>query len=286
MAIFDEKILEQFMPRGMGNSGVASREVQASNLPDLSAAVRASSATQANLADQRASAIASASALANRGRGGGGGGGRGGSEKPSISPFILGGTKGRPSEGGNPSVTIARPNASGTYDLQTLYGTPENQQVLKDLGLGNINFSNIAELNTYGIGGEYSKNQLAEMLSKGKPGSGQFSMQNILKNLPNSTGPVAGRRGEFPSFATPPEVLAEERAARQAEISSAEENLRVQKKIAEESKLTSDINKYRRGQVGIAPTIKTTNSPINLSGMFQSGLGGLTNSLFKKRVKK
>lgn len=53
MAIFDERVLEPFVDRGLGTSGVASREIQASNLPSLSAAIRTSSATMENDAAQR-----------------------------------------------------------------------------------------------------------------------------------------------------------------------------------------------------------------------------------------
>lgn len=58
MAIFDEQVLEPFSARGLGGSGIASRQIQAENLPDLSAAVRQSQLTQQNLADQQKAALA------------------------------------------------------------------------------------------------------------------------------------------------------------------------------------------------------------------------------------
>jgi len=87
MAIFDEQILEPFVAKGIGNSGVASRQVQATNLPDLSAAVRQSAATQQNLSDQQKSLskaqglVSMSSALGKmRGPRGGGGGGDNGAD--------------------------------------------------------------------------------------------------------------------------------------------------------------------------------------------------------------
>lgn len=55
MAIFEEQVLEPFVAKGIGNSGVASRQIQAGNLPDLSAAVRQSQISLQNLASQRES---------------------------------------------------------------------------------------------------------------------------------------------------------------------------------------------------------------------------------------
>jgi hypothetical protein len=79
MAIFDEQVLEPFVAKGIGNSGVASRQIMAGNLPDLSAAVRQSAVTQQNLQDQKNSSmkamqIANISSL-NRGGGGSNDGG-------------------------------------------------------------------------------------------------------------------------------------------------------------------------------------------------------------------
>lgn len=198
MAIFEERILEQFMPRGMGSSGVASREIQASNLPDLSAAVRTSAMTRQNQEINLKNTLLSQRT----------------SVKPKVSggigkPVVIGKSQADTYSPG--TVTVAMPNSKGTYDLislQTSYsglsrGTSGTSYIgggetLKSMGITGEEISNAPNLGSLMNQGEFSKNQIAEILTGvhgfgvgRSTGTKPTSISDILNRLPSSTAPVA-----------------------------------------------------------------------------------------------
>lgn len=193
MAIFDEQVLEPFVARGVGNSGVASRQIQAGNLPDLSAAVRQSVVTQQNLDEQRTNALKAeqmvniSKLLQN---------------KPVASdgsvnigemnrPFVIGRIKGGQYTAGG--YTVAIPDGRGSFELKTLYTDPslggasdENlraRSVLKEMGIDTG--KNYPELGISGLGGKYNKADLSSVLmTYAKPNSENgISLSDILKRV-------------------------------------------------------------------------------------------------------
>lgn len=210
MAIFEEQTLEPFVSRGIGNSGVASRQIQATNLPSLSASIRESAATQENLnKQQRALNVAQSisqfnsklpdlakSILAEREN-----------QRPSISninddsmnPFVVGQIKqGQFSPGG---AVVAIPDGRGGYVLKTAYTKPSpyinddaagfhgiQTQTEKDRAflkaIGVEDFSNAPLLSISGISGKRSKQELLGDLMRyfsGEKNSPNIS--NILKRI-------------------------------------------------------------------------------------------------------
>lgn len=178
MAIFDEKVLEQFMPRGMGNSGVASREIQATNLPNLSAAVRESEMALQNLQNQRLSTTKGLSIKNSIGVG------MGGNEKSEIDVPQGAFAIGRFGNGGDSGTTVAIPDGKGGYTLQSLYDkssfgdTPSN---LKTIGIDPN--QKLPNLGIVGLGGKYSGEDLAsQLLQYGKDNNG-IDISKILKKI-------------------------------------------------------------------------------------------------------
>lgn len=161
MAIFDEQVLEPFVAKGIGNSGVASRQIQATNLPDLSAAVRQSQMTQQNLSDQqsatmRALAIKNYKAPSIRGASGGGGDGGGFGTKP----FVLGHVPG--STGARGVVTIAVPDGKGSFMLKSV--DPSNKEYLREFGLDNWSANDVLQLGLAPMSGKFTAGELAQSL--------------------------------------------------------------------------------------------------------------------------
>jgi hypothetical protein len=189
MAIFDEQVLEPFVAKGIGDSGVASRQIQASNLPDLSAAVRESAATQQELQRQQESLskarglVSLSGALTRKSRGSSGSSG-----DKFLKPFAVGTFR----QGGGSGVTVAVPNAKGGFKLQSYFdeiGKPQAvAQKLETLGIPQ-NLSSLPSLGFVGQG-DYTREGLAQRLARyGKTGTeskmdmSDINLRNLIKDL-------------------------------------------------------------------------------------------------------
>lgn len=196
MAIFDEQVLEPFVAKGLGNSGIASRQIRASNLPDLSAAVRQSIATQENLADQQ-KMLAKSKSLVNLSNAmevkGGGGGGSG--------AFVVGQVGGDSNGTGLKGYTVAIPKQGGGYSVKTVYtdyagnkagwnpntsfGSGSGKDVLKSLG---IDISSIKQYPSLAVGGtglsgDYSGEDLMSNVFKYGKSFGGVDISSVLKRI-------------------------------------------------------------------------------------------------------
>lgn len=187
MAIFEEQVLEPFVARGIGNSGVASRQIQATNLPSLSAAVRESSATQDIIRQQRINAI-KAQSLVDRTNRNSNVSISSASSTPSFKPFIIGkraGTLGpdqvtyvTKGDRGDYKVNIAQ---SGSPFFSSQYGAMDN---LKTLGLNpDANYPSLT--GALSTNRRYTKEGLTDALVKAyRPNSGSsISLSNLLNKL-------------------------------------------------------------------------------------------------------
>lgn len=196
MAIFDEQVLEPFVAKGVGNSGIASRQIQAGNLPNLSAAVRESITTQENLAEQQ-KALSAAKGMVSISNAMGTQRQFGRNENLN-KPFIIG--KIRSSMETPGGYTVAIPDGNGSFNLRTLMTdsaglsgganigeTEKNKSILKELGFGIDTMRDYPELGVSGLSGTYKKNDLIQTLlayTKGKSNSGSgISLSDIIKQI-------------------------------------------------------------------------------------------------------
>lgn len=195
MAIFEERVLEPFVAKGLGNSGIASREIQVSNLPDLQRNIAQSTATRSNLQKEQIAKLASMRTTG--GSGGGSGAVRGGGS--SLKPIVLGrvgGSSGTSGWGAPTYVSLAYPDGKGGFKLrqelvntmdevgnqarqktfqQRGIGLPINMRTLDNLNLGGAPFA------TGGSGIDISRMDLASSL-------GQMGATNALKRLSQGRG--------------------------------------------------------------------------------------------------
>jgi len=284
------------MPRGMGNSGVASREIQASNLPDLSAAVRTSQQTQQNIADQQKASL-SALAIANmRGRGGGGGGGSKSSGDGGLKPFVVGKNQAGQFHGGG--YTVAVPDGKGSFTLKTIHSqdaghssqntdaSNRGREILKQLGIDTN--KDYASLGVSGMSGKYSSGDLIARLMKHSSGTTDsgtgIQLRDIIKQIQSYGGGGSSSGNTGGKFSVSPNAddvawEAGKNAEKEREIQMSIDRA-VKKSQAD--KLSSDWNAYKaktslaKAQLPVASAAKSYSSPqVSLSGALSGGLMGL-----------
>lgn len=121
MAIFDEQIYEPFVARGLGLSGLAARQVMASNLPSLQGAINQSTATREYQQKQRLSQIKS-QYLKGLPKIGASSGRSSGLFKNANAPIVLGIQEG--DEAHSRAATVATPDGSGGFSLSKIVIDP------------------------------------------------------------------------------------------------------------------------------------------------------------------
>jgi hypothetical protein len=275
MAIFEEQVLEPFVNRGVGNSGVASRQIQAGNLPDLQAAVRQSGETQANIQRERENQAKSSALLNYRNTVSGGSGGGGSSKSSSVAdssiPVLIGKRSGgqlTPS-----SVQVAIPDGSGGYTVESLNtgyskfgGSKSNSlEMLKSLGIDVRSINDLPEMTGNVLNGRFSKATIMSELLKA--GGGKISLSDISKRLIGDNAvalPTSQFNLDF-KFAGGSGGRNEKKENEAAELDLRNEAAR--KKDQDWWKRQGDYNKsYAPRASSMSPVLEASKNPVRLSG--------------------
>lgn len=192
MAIFEEQILEPFVGRGIGNSGVASRQIQASNLPDLRSAILTSNAQQDELARQSNATIQAQNLVnntrmltpnkaTNRLHWGAN------QNAQKTKPFVLN-TSGK-------YTTIAIPKEGGGFRLENIFAdTKQREAKLKAFGINPLATTTTSHPLLGALYGDMSKEQLLSKIFK-EGNANDVNLKRLIDTINQSSMGAGGGGG-------------------------------------------------------------------------------------------